>query len=164
MSNIHKDDIVEFFYENGECEFGLVIEVLQTETIDALVVAVFDSLGKHIMIRGDRVKNTWRNLKGYVTDCQILRAEIERLKGEVADRDIEGYAGFMIGVDQMKKIVAEKDKEIEGLKAALTDMCELWGALGKQIPPLLVEQKYLNATAVLVNTLDKAGSAEEIKQ
>lgn len=51
-----------------------------------------------------------------------LQAEIERLKGEVADRDIEGYAGFMIGVDQMKKTVAEKDKEIERLKEALTQI------------------------------------------
>lgn len=54
-----------------------------------------------------------------------LQSEIERLKGEVADRDIEGYAGFMIGVDQMKKTVAEKDKEIERLKEALKQIAEI---------------------------------------
>jgi hypothetical protein len=55
-----------------------------------------------------------------------------------------------------------KDKEIERLKAALSDMCEMWSAIGKQIPPFLVEQKYLNATAVLVNAPDtNAGRAEE---
>lgn len=37
--------------------------------------------------------------------------------------------------------------EIERLKVALNDMCELWESMGKQIPPLLNEQKYLNAKA-----------------
>ena len=34
------------------------------------------------MIPRHRVKETWRNLRGYVTDCQILQAEVERLKEE----------------------------------------------------------------------------------
>lgn len=41
-----------------------------------------------------------------------------------------------------------KDKEIENLKAVLKDMCELWESMGTQIPPLLNEQKYLNAKAI----------------
>ena len=52
--------------------------------------------------------------------------------------------------------------EGEWLKAALKDMCELWESMGKQIPPLLNEQKYLNAKAlickdivVLANNTDK---------
>lgn len=128
MSNIHKDDIVEFFHENGESGYGYVIQVHQTDAIDALVVAVFDAYGKILMIPRHRVKETWRNLRGYVTDCQILQAEVERLK------------------------------------AALTDMCEMWSALEKQIPPLLIEQKYLNATAVLVNAPAINAGSTEAKQ
>lgn len=45
-----------------------------------------------------------------------LTAEVERLKKQVADREDEGYAGFVIGVDQMKKKLAEKDKEIARLR------------------------------------------------
>lgn len=45
-----------------------------------------------------------------------LTAEVERLKKQVADREDEGYAGFVIGVDQMKKKLAEKNKEVERLK------------------------------------------------
>ena len=37
----------------------------------------------------------------------------------------------------------------DALKAALKDMCELWESMGKQIPPLLNEQKYLNAKALV---------------
>lgn len=48
-----------------------------------------------------------------------LKAEVERLKKQVADREDEGYAGFVLGVDQMKKKLAEKDKEIERLKSDL---------------------------------------------
>jgi uncharacterized small protein (DUF1192 family) len=51
-----------------------------------------------------------------------LTAEVERLKAELADRDIEGYAGFVLGVDQMKKKLAEKDKEIERLKAIIDEL------------------------------------------
>lgn len=45
--------------------------------------------------------------------------EIERLKKQVADREDEGYAGFVIGVEQMKKRLAEKDREVERLEEAL---------------------------------------------
>lgn len=44
--------------------------------------------------------------------------------------------------------LVRKYKEIERLKVALKDMCELWESMGKQIPPLLNEQKYLNAKAL----------------
>jgi hypothetical protein len=57
--------------------------------------------------------------KGECANCPAKDAkdkEIERLKKQVADREDEGYAGFVIGVEQMKKILAEKDKEIERLK------------------------------------------------
>ena len=59
----------------------------------------------------------------------LLAAEVEGLKAELADRDMEGYAGFVIGVDQMKKKLAEKDKEIERLKKALHSIlqnAEFW--------------------------------------
>lgn len=35
--------------------------------------------------------------------------------------------------------------EMDRMKAALKDMCGLWESMGTQIPPLLNEQKYLNA-------------------
>jgi Ribonuclease G/E len=57
--------------------------------------------------------------KGECANCPAKDAkdkEIERLKKQVADREDEGYAGFVIGVEQMKKRLAEKDKEIERLK------------------------------------------------
>ena len=80
MSNIQRDDIVEFFYENGERGFGLVINVHDTRAIGFATVAVFDALGKYIQIPFHRVKNTWRNLEGYVTTCDILRDKNARLK------------------------------------------------------------------------------------
>ncbi len=39
--------------------------------------------------------------------------------------------------------------EIERLKEALKGMCELWDALGGQVPPVLGEQKYIRAKNLL---------------
>ena len=51
--------------------------------------------------------------------------EIERLKKQLSDSADEGYVGFMLGIEQMKKKLAEKDKEIERLKAALSDISKI---------------------------------------
>ena len=56
------------------------------------------------------------------------------------------------------------EAEIERLKEALTDMCEMWSALGKQIPPVLGEQKYIRAKNLLNAPYTNSGSAEESKQ
>lgn len=57
-------------------------------------------------------------------EIDYLKAEVERLKKQVSDREDEGYAGFVIGVEQMKKRLAEKDKEIENLKNKLKELKE----------------------------------------
>jgi hypothetical protein len=63
--------------------------------------------------------------KGECAKCPAKDAkdkEIERMKKQVAGREDEGYAGFIIGVEQMKKRLAEKDKEIEKLKAEFEEL------------------------------------------
>lgn len=44
--------------------------------------------------------------------------------------------------------------EAEHLKAALKDMCELWESMGKQIPPLLNELRYIHAKAFVGTDTD----------
>lgn len=83
MSGINKHDIVEFVCDNEECQFGLVIEVHDTESIGFVTVAVLDTIGKYAQIPLYRVKNTWRNLKGYVARCDDLKAENKELAGYV---------------------------------------------------------------------------------
>lgn len=83
MSEINKYDIVEFVCDKGECKFGLVIKVHDTESIGFVTVAVLDTIGKYAQIPFYRVKNTWRNLKGYVLMCDKLKADNNSLKAEV---------------------------------------------------------------------------------
>lgn len=47
--------------------------------------------------------------------------------------------------------------EVERLKEALSDMCALWNALGAKVPPVLNEQKYLNAKALLTKDAPEKG-------
>jgi uncharacterized coiled-coil protein SlyX len=65
-----------------------------------------------------------RDVKQAVKQIDYLKAEVERLKKQVSDREDEGYAGFVIGVEQMKKRLAEKGKEIENLKNKLKELKE----------------------------------------
>ena len=83
MSNYQKGDIVEFFNCENTLEFGLIISVQISDTISALVVSGF-APNRPQWISTDRVKNHWKNLKGYVSTCDILKAENERLKEALA--------------------------------------------------------------------------------
>jgi hypothetical protein len=64
--------------------------------------------------------------------------------------------------------LVHKQREVESLqyanrrlKAALKDMCELWESMGTQIPPLLNEQKYLNAKAIVGKDTDVPANAPD---
>lgn len=83
MSNYQKGDIVEFFNGENILEFGLIISVQVSDTISALVVSGFLS-DRPQWISTDRVRNHWKNLKGYVSTCDILKAENKRLKNKLA--------------------------------------------------------------------------------
>ena len=61
-----------------------------------------------------------------------------------------------ISIEQRNTSPAE-----DALKAALQDMCELWESIGKQIPPLLNEQKYLNARNLVGNATDVPAKESE---
>lgn len=61
-----------------------------------------------------------------------------------------------ISIEQRNTSPAE-----DTLKAALQDMCELWESIGKQIPPLLNEQKYLNARNLAGNATDVPAKESE---
>lgn len=82
MSNYQKGDIVEFFNGENTLEFGLIISVQVSDTISAIVVSGF-APNRPQWISTDRVKNHWKNLKGYVSTCDILKAENESLKAEI---------------------------------------------------------------------------------
>lgn len=83
MSNYQKGDIVEFFNGENILEFGLIISVQVSDTISALVVSGILS-DRPQWISTDRVKNHWKNLKGYVSTCDILKAENKELKNKLA--------------------------------------------------------------------------------
>jgi archaellum component FlaC len=51
--------------------------------------------------------------------CQQKDKEIAELKAELSSNADEGYIGFLLGIEQMKKKLAEKDKEIEQLKEVM---------------------------------------------
>lgn len=48
--------------------------------------------------------------------------QIAELKAELSRSADEGYVGFMLGIEQMKKKLDEKDKEIESLKVELDNL------------------------------------------
>jgi Lar family restriction alleviation protein len=48
--------------------------------------------------------------------------QIAELKAELSRNADEGYVGFMLGIEQMKKKLAEKDKEIARLKEVIADI------------------------------------------
>lgn len=60
-----------------------------------------------------------------------------------------------------RPIVDSLAAEIERLKSALKDMCELWGSMGKQIPPLLNERRYLHAKAFIGTDTDVSAKESE---
>lgn len=64
-----------------------------------------------------------------------LKAKIAELEKQLSDSADEGYVGFMLGIEQMKKKLAEKDKEIERLKAALSDISKIGfeGKIGDKV-------------------------------
>lgn len=82
MSNYQKGDIVEFINDKGLCEFGMIISVQISDTISALVVSGF-SPAYPKWIPTERVKNHWKNLKGYILDIDLLKAKNKRLKSKL---------------------------------------------------------------------------------
>jgi thymidylate synthase len=48
--------------------------------------------------------------------------QIAELKAELSRNADEGYVGFMLGIEQMKKKLAEKGKEIDSLKYKLNNI------------------------------------------
>lgn len=79
MSNIKKDDIVEFIYERRTI-FGYVVKVYDSDAIGFIIVSAFDYSGKYFTISPYDVKNVWSNLKGYILERDILREENKMLK------------------------------------------------------------------------------------
>lgn len=104
MSNIQKDDIVEFIYERRTI-FGYVVKVYDSDvisTISTIIVSAFDYSGEYFTISPYDVKNVWSNLKGHILERDILREENKRLKSALEEiakmRDLnpnlqyQGYA------------------------------------------------------------------------
>lgn len=79
MSNYQKGDIVEFFNGNNQCEFGVIISVQISDTISALVVSGFAPNNPQ-WISTDRVINHWKNIKGYISDLDIVQEENAELR------------------------------------------------------------------------------------
>lgn len=104
MSNYQQGDIVEFFNGENILEFGLIISVQVSDTISALVVSGFTPNHPQ-WISTDRVMNHWKNLKEYVSTCDILKAENERLK---ADLDAQKIVSKMAYHD-IKRLCEELD-------------------------------------------------------
>lgn len=90
MSNYKVGDIVEFINENGLCEFGMIISVQISDTISAIVVSGFEP-NHPKWISTERVKNHWKNLKGYISDIDLLKAKNEKLKAENERLKAENY-------------------------------------------------------------------------
>ena len=102
MSNYQKGDIVEFINENGLCEFGMIISVQISDTISAIVVSGFEPKYPK-WISTERVKNHWKNLKGYILDIDLLKAENERLKEALREVVEIANLRFNATVDTLQK-------------------------------------------------------------
>lgn len=107
MSNYQEGDIVEFFNGENIREFGLIISVHVSDTVSALVVSWFTPNNPQ-WISTDRVKNHWKNLKGCVTTCDILKAENERLKEALTQIGIAMLYSEDEKADEIFKLCEEK--------------------------------------------------------
>lgn len=96
-------------------------------------------------------------LKQYYNDGWYWFVTCKNCKAE----KIHQFKG--VAIQEWNTRPAEEDlkKEFERLKVALKDMCELWESMGKQIPPLLNEQKYLNAKALTGEDTDVPTNAPD---
>lgn len=84
MSVYKSGDIVEFVNHEHVSEFGLIISVQVSDTISALVVSGFRS-NKPQWISTDRVTGHWRNVKDYMSACDLPKAEICQLRRALGD-------------------------------------------------------------------------------
>lgn len=76
--------------------------------------------------------------------------------------EIPTYAKKAAAIHKWNTRPAENAQQAENekLKEALRDMCELWEALGKQVPPVLGEQNYIRAKNLLNVPCTNAESME----